>query len=83
MPRYERETIALACPGCQREMTPTYGDIIHRKEAKCKRCGSKFTFKSPAVSKLRSALSGLEKAQGELSKSLEGLLKDPDILLKR
>jgi transcription initiation factor IIE alpha subunit len=83
MSAIEKQTVELTCPGCQREMEPTYYDICSRREAKCRRCGSMLKFNSSAVSYLRSALNDLVRAQEKVGKYLEKAVETADAISKR
>ena len=66
MPAYDKETVALECPGCKREMEATYYDVYSRREAKCRRALEE---KERAEKKLEEAINNIcDKADIQIKK---------------
>ena len=98
--KIEKQKIELPCPkrcSYSSKIEITYYEIISKKEAKCRRCGSNYKFGSSEVSNLRSSMSYVQRLTDEISrkskelerklkdfqKANEKLLKSPDIELKQ
>jgi len=83
MGKLDKKMTGLPCPKCDRAIEVTYYDIFGKKEAKCKRCGSMYKFKPLDASHVKSAVSGLERAQEKLGDAIQKALKTADVQLKR
>ena len=65
----EKQKTSLPCPkGCRRPIEISYYEICSRREAKCRRCGSKYKFGSSEVSNLRSAIRDVQRKTDEITK---------------
>ncbi len=78
----ERQKTEIPCPKCSRDIEISYRDMYSRREAKCRRCGSKYKFNSSDASNLRSKISDFERAQDKFGEAIQRILKGADIELK-
>jgi len=89
----EREKTEIPCPGGGSAIRTTYGDLARRSSLKSNR-GHEYKFKSSDQSKLRRSMDKMgrlqkdferemERAQKDFSESLNDVIGNADILLKR
>ena len=78
----ERQKTEIPCPKCSRDIEISYRDMYSRREAKCRRCGSKYKFNSSDASNLRSKIRDFERAQDKFGEAIQRILKGADIELK-
>ena len=78
----DRQKARIQCPSCRRTMQPIYRDILSRRKVKCI-CGSVTEFSSSAVSRFRTALNELRRAQDKVEKAEQDLLDGAKVVAKR
>ena len=78
----EKQTTELPCPKCNRAIEVSFYEMMSRKEAKCRRCSSKYKFKSGPASTLRSKIRDMERAQEKFQKAVQDLVESADMELK-
>lgn len=83
MSQIEKQPADLICPGCKKELSSTYYEIINRRELKCKKCGTLLKFNSSAIAGLRIALHDLDLAQDKVSKCLDKIAESAQVILKQ
>jgi hypothetical protein len=77
-----KQTTELPCPKCNRAIEISFYDMMSRREAKCRRCYSKYKFKSSPASNLRSKIRDMERAQEKFQEAVQDLIESADMELK-
>ena len=78
----EKQKTKLPCPKCKKDIEITYYEMINRREAKCRRCGSKLNVDFSSSSRFKAKLRNLEKAQEDFDKAFNEMISTADITLK-
>ena len=83
MGNLEREKTEIPCPSCSRDIELTYRDLGSKREAKCRRCGSAYEFNSSDQSRFKSAMRDFERSQEKFGDTMQKVISNADILIKR
>ena len=79
-----REKTEISCPGCGKAIVIRFDELAGRKrEAQCRRCGTKYIFETSAQRKLKYAIKEFEDSQKEFARWRGEVLQTADILFKR
>jgi DNA-directed RNA polymerase subunit RPC12/RpoP len=78
----EKQTTELPCPKCNRAIEVSFYEMMSRREAKCRRCSSKYKFKSSPASRLRSKIRDLERAQEKFQEAVQEVVESADMEVK-
>jgi hypothetical protein len=83
MATYDKERLELACPSGRKPLNPTFYEVLGEPEIKCPKCASGYRFDSSAKSPLKTALGNVEKAQEDVGKAYDDLMKRAEVFLKK
>ena len=80
----EREKREIPCPSCGKDIEVVYRDLAgSKRETKCKKCGSSYQFNSSDQSRFRSAMRDFERSQNKFGKTMQNVIANADVLVKR
>ena len=84
MGNLEREKTEIPCPSCSKSIQLTYRDLAgSKREAQCRRCKSSYKFNSSDQSRFRSAIRDFERSQEKFGDTMQKVIANADVLIKR
>ena len=82
MDTLSRLKTSLLCPGCKRDIEPTFSDLYSRKEILCRACGCGFKLPASQQSELKHSLADYEKALRKKDEAMQKLMANVSVILK-
>ena len=84
MGNLEREKTEIPCPSCGKSIELIYKDLAgSKREAQCRRCKSSYKFNSSDQSRFKSAIRDFERSQEKFGDTMQKVIANADVLIKR